>query len=102
MVVFQDYLGSGGGSINIQNSSSKSKKLPVEGRLTPTQNRVFDCLAVATGITAIYEAVNMNGMITASASRSAVSFLKAVGRRYFFGYIGVALMVRDFYNCYNG
>ena len=54
------------------------------------------CLSAAIGLTAIKE-LSVKGIVTATSLRRA---LFAVGKRYL-GYIGVALMVADFYECVN-
>lgn len=61
-------------------------------RLTP--NRMRNCLSAAIGLTAIRE-LGVRGVISATTLRRA---LFAIGKRYL-GYIGVALMVADFYDC---
>lgn len=59
--------------------------------------RIRSCLGAAIGISAIRE-LGVGGVIRATTLRRA---LFAIGKRYL-GYIGVVLMVADFYDCYNG
>lgn len=94
-----NYYSSSGSPASIE-VSKKSKK-GVELYLTPSEDHFLDCVSVAFGISEINAAINIGSLNAAAASKSTVRILKAVGRRYI-GWLGVALMVRDFYNCYNG
>lgn len=60
-------------------------------------SRLRSCLGAAIGLPAIGE-IGVGGVIRAATLRRA---LFAIGKRYL-GYIGVALMVADFYDCYRG
>ena len=57
-------------------------------------SKLRSCLAFAIGLTAIKE-LSIKGVITAVSLRQA---LFAIGKRYL-GYIGVCLMIADFYDC---
>ncbi len=62
-----------------------------------SSSRLLSCLGAAIGVTSIKE-LSVEGIITATTLSKA---LIAIGRRYL-GYIGVALMVADFYDCVQG
>lgn len=59
-------------------------------------NRVRSCAAFALGVSQVKE-LAIKGVVTATTVRAAVV---AIGKRYL-GYAGVALMVWDFYDCFN-
>lgn len=67
-----------------------------------TQDEILDCLAVAVGIKGIYDLVVNTKSLAAFGevvtAKQAVRLLGKIGSRYL-GWIGVALMVRDFANC---
>lgn len=60
-------------------------------------NKILDCLSFAFGITVVKQ-LSVKGIITATTLRQA---LIAVGKRYL-GYVGVVLMIADFYDCFYG
>lgn len=62
-----------------------------------SSSRLRSCLATAVGVASIKE-LSVDGIITATTLSRA---LIAIGKRYL-GYIGVALMVADFYDCIQG
>ena len=68
-----------------------------EATVPGTRASIKSCIATAVGLTAIKD-LSVKGVITATSLRRA---LFAIGKRYL-GYIGVALMVADFYECMNG
>ncbi len=86
-------------STPMQNSNSNIIEM---NRISPQYvidpNAIQDCLSFATGYSAIREVLNLSSLNAAVISQSAVKILKTVGRRYL-GWIGVALMVADFYDC---
>ncbi len=59
--------------------------------------RLRNCLGFAIGVSQIKE-LSVNGILTATTLRKAII---AIGKRYL-GYIGVVLMVADFYDCFYG
>lgn len=76
-------------------SNLENRELP-ETRSINGQ-RMRSCLAVATGVAAMKD-LSVNGIISATSLSRA---LWAIGKRYL-GYVGVALPVADFWDCYEG
>lgn len=74
-------------------NDSQTNKISV----TQNSSSLLSCLAVALG----YEAIKNLGISGLMTARGAVAILKAVGRRYFFGYIGTAYMIYEFDKCIN-
>ena len=62
-----------------------------------SSNRLRNCLSFAIGLSAIRN-LSVRGVINAATLRRA---LMAIGKRWL-GYVGVVLMVADFYDCYYG
>ena len=60
-------------------------------------DRLRSCLGALIGLSVVRE-IGVGGVIKATTLRRA---LFAIGKRYL-GYIGIALMVADFYDCYQG
>lgn len=63
-------------------------------KLSPEAERFVHCLAVAVGYDTVKK-LSVEGIITATTVRQAII---AIGKRYL-GYIGVALVIKEFVEC---
>lgn len=67
------------------------------------QDEILDCLAVAVGVNGLKDLVINTKTLATFEAATAKQMLRLVGKigsRYL-GWVGVAIMVRDFANCMN-